>query len=183
MNSTRRYTLYGFLFGMFFPLIATLIRAEHFPDSSYLGLHLNDGLMLMIDTVPIFLGLFASFAGRKQDRLIEYNKTLEEKVIERTQKLEKQKVQLEMEIEKRKAYEKDLIEAKELAEAGARAKSQFLSTMSHEIRTPLNAVIGMSGLLAETELSEEQVDFVRTIKISGENLLRVINNILDYSKI
>lgn len=183
MNSTLRFTIYGFLFGMFFPLVATLVRAQDHPELSYTELHRQDGLLLIIDSAPLFLGLFASFAGKRQDKLISYNVSLENKVIERTQKLEKQKLTLEMEVQQRIKSEMELIAAKEQAEAGARAKSQFLSTMSHEIRTPLNAVIGMSGLLSESQLSEEQADFVRTIKVSGENLLGVINNILDYSKI
>ncbi len=69
------------------------------------------------------------------------------------------------------------------AEAASKAKSQFLSTMSHEIRTPLNAVIGLSELLKDTSLNAKQTDFINTIKLSGENLLSIINNILDYSKI
>ncbi len=73
--------------------------------------------------------------------------------------------------------------AKIQAEESSRAKSQFLSTMSHEIRTPLNAVIGLSGLLSDSELNEKQKEFSRTIKTSGESLLSIINNILDYSKI
>lgn len=73
--------------------------------------------------------------------------------------------------------------ATERAEAASKAKSQFLSTMSHEIRTPLNAIIGLSGLMAETPLNSTQEDYIRTVKISGENLLSIINNILDYSKI
>ena len=97
-----------------------------------------------------------------------------------TRAIEDANQQLEARVAARTA---ELLASREEALQAARAKASFLATMSHEIRTPLNGVLGMSTLLAETRLDNEQSDYLQTIRLSSDQLLAVINDILDFSKI
>jgi signal transduction histidine kinase/CheY-like chemotaxis protein len=199
-RSTRLYAIYGALFGACFPVFSTLM---------YAGVELGgvgfanlvqaqrvSSLLWIIDTAPLFLGLFASFAGRRQDAVEQLVVRLEAKnaeVARAGKELEKANARLEeanatlastnlaLETtnEQLGASNKALIET-------SRLKSQFLANMSHELRTPLNAIIGFSRIvLRKTEalIPEKQAKNLLMVHESGKHLLDMVNDLLDIERI
>jgi PAS domain S-box-containing protein len=132
-----------------------------------------------------YLGIVRDTTQRRlaEEALQRERGTLEQRVKERTEVLTQTNHALEQEIVERKRVQAELVAAREQALQAADAKAGFLANMSHEIRTPMNAVIGMTALLEETPLASEQRGYLETIRVSGEALLAIINDVLDFSKI
>ncbi len=168
----KTYAIYGALFGLCFPIISTLLDAGlssgDLSPGGLLAQQASNPLLLVIDTAPFFLGLFASFAGRRQD--------LVESMLRQVR---------DASDEVRKANESLQGKNEELV-AMSKHKSQFLASMSHELRTPLNAIIGFSRILirkTKDVLPERQARNLKMINESGQHLLAMVNDLLDIERI
>ncbi|MCZ4281420.1 ATP-binding protein [Kiloniella laminariae] len=118
-----------------------------------------------------------------EEEIREHQNELENKVRDRTRWLQETNGQLEREIRERQKTEQRLLAAKLDAEKANQSKSEFLATVSHEIRTPMNGVVGMTSLLMESNLDQEQKEYLQSISKSADHLLVLINDILDISKL
>lgn len=163
------------------------LREDHLPDISALRFLLQtgpDGRSYWDDESPLIRALRDGRAYQEKDAVFwKSNGTSFLADFQITPAYDNGEAKGAVVVFKDVTGEKEIIEAKENAERADRAKSEFLSVMSHELRTPMNGVIGMTGLLLDTELTEEQRSYAQVISQSSESLMHILNEILDLSKI
>ena len=135
------------------------------------------------NTVAFVMALFAVAAVAALWRVLGLRNRALDEAVEESGEQQRVLEQLHRELEVHKSLERELLEAKQTAEAAVMAKGEFLATMSHEIRTPLNGIIPMLDLLLNSRLAADQQDFVRTAYTSSRQMLRIVDDILDYSKL
>ncbi|AKT36039.1 hybrid sensor histidine kinase/response regulator [Chondromyces crocatus] len=167
----------GMRSGLVTAAITSFYLASYYSDSGepFVYVYNDDNLLRVIVTLVTTpaMAFMAGIAKRRADAMGE----------ESLQREREHSASLRALLERRRQAEEELSRAKEAAETASRAKSEFLASVSHEIRTPMNGIIGMTTLALQTELTREQREFLEMVKVSGEALLSIINEVLDFSKI
>jgi PAS domain S-box-containing protein len=154
-------------------------------DNRHVPLEVSSRLIYQ-DAKPIGIqGIGRDVTERKQaeEALKQARDELEMRVAQRTAELQRTNEQLHLEIAERRQAEAALRIAKDAAEIANRAKSEFLATITHELRTPMNGICGMTGLLLDTALDDEQREYAETVQKCSDDLLTLINDILNFSQI
>jgi signal transduction histidine kinase len=178
-----RYTLYGALFGVLFPVMAVAIRLTQYGSEATLQMIGRDPLLWIIATAPFFLGSFAWLAGIRQDKL---QQALQE--VERERAATQARVDEAVAIiqrQEREAHRKDAEmlarseTARKDAEFAHQILSEFLANMSHELRTPMTSVLGFMEIVQARTNDDQTREYCDMALKSGYALLRILNDLLD----